>query len=454
MCIVCGDPAHTDFESLYVLSKRRRIELGKTLNIDAVIEKAINKLYDDRKIDDETRKQLNQIHYEPLKNGVNEGFNQAVKVEYGTPNYEFLKQLQTNTAVFAVFKNHAAMQQMAGLLKDEQGNLRSREDFKKEALKLDATYRGSKLDAEYDTAVRSARMAANWQKYEANKKLYPNLRYVRTKANKPDANHLEFVGIVRPVDDPFWNAHYPPNRWRCQCSAEPTDEEPGDIPNNLPPVDPAFAFNSGKTGQIFDLKKSDYIKSVAPKQQPKLIKEATSMVITDMMKDIPYQPLYKSKSGTLVEAHALALGNPDFNESLKLARDLANSKLPVNTIQILPIVQDKVLRKTYLPDAKGGFNPDFRIDGVLVDGKEPTMPKAGKNTIQNRIRKAHAQADGALIVLNKDFISEDQLYEDIYAKLHHKAYKSFQLYLKYGDAWYDFQTQKFLKKYKARKKPQ
>lgn len=309
----------------YFFSQKQRIQLNKQLKIDDVVNNAINQLYNDRKIDDKTKQALMQSHYEPLKQAVNEGYN--VKVEYGTPNYEFLKALQTNTAVFAAFKNHSSIKEMTALLKDKDGNLRSREDFKKEALNVDANYRGSKLDSEYDTAVRSARMAAMWQKFEKNKRLYPNLKYILTKAAKPDEKHLKYVGIIRPVDDSFWNANYPPNRWRCQCSVEQTDDEATDIPNNLPPVPKDFAFNSGKTQQVFDLANSDYIKNATPKEQPKLIKEATKMVNEQLAAEAPYQTIYSSKSGTDILVHPLSHDAPDFDENLKTARELANRVL-------------------------------------------------------------------------------------------------------------------------------
>lgn len=351
------------------MSHRERVQLNKDLSIDETLDKAINQLYDDRKIDDKTRKQLNKIHYEPLKKAVNEGFKPIIKVEYGTPNYEFLKQLQTNTAVFAVFKNHAAMKDMAALLKDKDGNLRSRDDFKKEALKVDSKYRGSKLDVEYDTAVRSARMAANWQKYVAKKKLYPNLRYVQTKAAVPDIQHLSYVGIVRPVEDAFWKTHYPPNRWRCQCSVEQTDDAATDIPDKLPPVHDDFAFNAGEKGQVFDLEKSDYIKSVPPKEQPALIKEAKKMAIDDELKSAEYQPVYSSRNGNKVTAHPGAFDNTDIDQVTKYARELANWKNGPRVTQVLPDLHKKELRKEILPDIKGSKNPDYRLDGTVFDLK-------------------------------------------------------------------------------------
>lgn len=429
MCIVT--------DTAYILSPKSRVQLAQQLNVEDLLEKAVNQLYDDRKIDDATRRRLAASHYEPLRQAVNEGYGQVQKrFEYGTPNYEFLKQLQTNTAVFAVFKNHACMKDMAALLKDASGNLRSREDFKREALKVDATYRGSKLDTEYDTAVRQTRMAANWQKYEAKKKLYPNLRYVMSKAAKPDEKHLSYVGIVRPVDDPFWNVHLPPNRWRCQCSVEQTDDEPTDIPAKLPPVDPAFAFNSGKTGQVFDIPNSEYIKSVAPKEQPKLIKEAQKLVETDKTATAPFQPMYESKSGTKVEAHPWAFKNSDFDADLKAARDLANSHLPVKNIQLLPRVQNEALRQQLVPDAKGKKDPDFRVDGKVMDAKELTGKKPGKGTVQNALSSANGQGYGAVLHVPQDYqLSKYKLYKLINQKLSYEAYKDFELYLNYKGDW-------------------
>jgi hypothetical protein len=343
---------------------------------------------------------------------------------------------------------------MAALLKDADGNLRSKEDFKKEALKIDAKYRGDHLDTEYDTAVRQARMASKWQKFQKNKHLYPNLIYLHTKAANPDKIHLTYVGIIRPVDDPFWDTRYPPSRWKCQCDVDQTDEVETDIPGNLPDVPEEFAFNSGKTGQIFDFKNSDYIKKADPKEIPGLIRDAETFFNAGLAASTPDQTIYKSKSGTLVNANPIALNNQDFDANIKIARDLANGKLSVDKIEIIPLLNDAALRKKFVPDAKGNTTPDFRIDGTIVEAKEPQNKTAGSNTIQNRISKAHQQADGIVLRLQKDFISEDQLFEDIYAKLHHEAYKNFKLYLKYGDDWKFYDRDTFLKEYKERKKPE
>ena len=29
--------------------------------------------------------------------------------------------------------------------------------------------------------------------------------------------HVQWNGLILPVDDPWWNTHYPPNGWGCKC---------------------------------------------------------------------------------------------------------------------------------------------------------------------------------------------------------------------------------------------
>ena len=440
-CPVCD--AH------YSLSQRDRIGLSKTFNIDDVVATAINQLFDEGKIDAATKKALFESHNAPLQKAVQEGF--VGKVEYNTPNYEFLKQLQTNTAIFAMFKSHASIKNMVSLLKDDNGNVRTKADFIKQAKLLDNTYRTQYLDVEYDTAVRTARLASQWAKFEKNKRIYPNLKYLLSKAAKPDEKHLKFVGIVRPVDDAFWNAHYPPNRWRCQCSVEQTRDDATDIPDNLPPVAKGFEFNAGKQGQIFDVKNSDYAKAASPKEQMDLIKKATKFVDVSLVKDIPYQPFYESKKGNKVVIHPAAYNNNDIDAVQKRARELANLKDGPKLIQILPHAGDIDTRKIILPDAKGFHNPDYRIDGKIYDLKIPTGSDIGKRTIKNLLKVALSQGTGAVLVIAENYTTDRQLYEAINGQLKQNKYKEFSLFLNYNKEWRQYNQEDWIKYFEVEK---
>lgn len=428
MCRFCLNEDVTD--GVFTLSRKEADKLNNSLNVQAVVDDAINQLYNDRTISAKTKKELFKSHYEPLKMAVNEGFGGA-KLEYGTPNYDFLKQLQTNTAVFAIFKSHASQKEMAALLKDASGNLRTKQDFILEAKKVDATYRTQYLDVEYDTAARQARMASQWAKYEKNKRLFPNLRYILSKAAKPDEKHLKYVNIIRPVDDSFWNAHYPPNRWRCQCSVESTRLEATDVPANLPPVPAEFAFNSGKTGQIFDLKNSEYIKSVPPKEQPKLIKEATKEVVKSAAAGAAFQPVYESKKAGKVEAHPLAFDNADYQENFNFAKQLANKG---EKIKILPTVKDSSLRAELLPykGIKPGKNPDFLLNDDFV-AELKTLEKGTKKAVHGAISRCREQCSNIVLNVpeNLDITAED-LGRYVKGKLSHADYADFD------NVWIDF----------------
>lgn len=398
----------------YFFSHKQRVQLNKKLNTDNVVSDAVNQLYEDRKLDKKTNKKMFLATYEPLKQAVNEGYGKvASSVQLGTPNYEFLKQLQTNVASFAAFKNHAQIKEMVGLLKDENGNLRSKADFKKAALSVNEKYNGRYLDVEYDTAVRQARSAAQWQKALSTAKLYPNIKYLPSVAAHPRQDHIQYYGITRPINDPIWSAILPANSWGCKCSWEVTDEATNDIPDNLPPPQKGFDFNPGATGQVFDLKNCDYIKSVPPKEQPALIKDAETYVNNEMAANAPYVNMYASKSGTDVEVHPLATTQKEFQNNLNYARSLANSKnVKVKTIQLLPVVSDKEIREKILPGAKENKSPDYKIDGDYFEMKE--IIGTGKNTIKHSIGEAKKQADNIILTFPDDYpLSADEIKKKI-----------------------------------------
>lgn len=71
---------------------------------------------------------------------------------------------------------------------------------------------------------------------------YPYWRYQHNAAVHPRLQHVAWNGITLRADDPWWNTHYPPNGWRCHCSAAPVSErglarmgKPG--PDRAPSVD-------------------------------------------------------------------------------------------------------------------------------------------------------------------------------------------------------------------------
>jgi hypothetical protein len=291
--------------------------------------------------------------------------------------------------------------------------------------------------------VRTARLAAQWQKIQKNKKLYPNLKYLHTKSSNARKDHLPYVGIVAPVDSIFWSTHYPPNGWRCQCGVEQTDEDTNDIPHDLPPLDATFAFNAGKIGQVFDLKNSSYIKSVPPKEQPALIKDAKKIVVKDAAVKAEYQPVYKSKNGGTVMAHPLAFDNTDFKEVLREARSYVNQT--GKAIKILPDVQDEELRKELKADgAKGNKSPDYIVDNYVADLKIVTNNT--RTAVREAFKRCYDQCDNILLKVNdnNDISSQDLFrYTKGVLNVGFSGMKNVAIY--YRGKWYDTTREAILK---------
>lgn len=113
------------------------------------------------------------------------------------------------------------------------------------------------MRTEYDTAVIRAQQAANWQQFEREKHILPNLEWMPSTSVTPGLDHKDFWGTILPVNHPFWDAHRPGDRWNCKCSLTATDKAvnkmPLDTDLNSPVNKPAKGLdnNPGKDGMMF-----------------------------------------------------------------------------------------------------------------------------------------------------------------------------------------------------------
>ena len=90
---------------------------------------------------------------------------------------------------------------------------------------------------------------------------FPYWRYQHNHAVHPRPQHEAWSGLVLRADDPWWSTHYPPNGWRCHCSAEPVsggqlargvvgqNRQIVTAPETAPPVDNR-PWTNPRTGQV------------------------------------------------------------------------------------------------------------------------------------------------------------------------------------------------------------
>ncbi len=60
---------------------------------------------------------------------------------------------------------------------------------------------------------------------KAKKRRVLYLIYDTARDSRVRPEHDNWRDIGRPIDDPFWNTHYPPNGWGCRCIARTASEQ-------------------------------------------------------------------------------------------------------------------------------------------------------------------------------------------------------------------------------------
>ena len=147
----------------------------------------------------------------------------------GTPpthEADFYAALRHSNEVFAAFKVHNMGRLMASKLFGADGKLKPFNKWAEEVEPITSHHVGAWLRTEYDTALIRAHNAADWRRFERDKDVMPNLRWMPTTSPTPESSHRAFWErrLTLPVDDPFWNRHHPGDRWNCKCSLEQTDD--------------------------------------------------------------------------------------------------------------------------------------------------------------------------------------------------------------------------------------
>ena len=235
----------------------------------SVIDAFLNKIHNGF----DTMASIEQGMWQEILNQINEAtVNGLLEAKTVTSHNEaFLSALRHSNEVFAAFKVHALQQEVAAKLLTPDGQLKSFADFRRDVEPITSHQCGAWLQTEYDTAVIRAHNAADWQSFQQNKDIMPNLRWCPTTAPEPEVAHRAFwlAKLNLPVDDPFWQHHHPGDHWNCKCTLEqnndpivrpnglttkPTKPNEPNMPNK--PIEPnapqqGLDNNPGKDGHIF-----------------------------------------------------------------------------------------------------------------------------------------------------------------------------------------------------------
>ena len=189
---------------------------------------------------------------EILSGAVNKG---VAGQRSGKTSDAFIHALTHSTDVFSAFRVHNMQSKIASYLVDSKGKLKPFGQFVKDVKPYITHQNRQWLQTEYDTAVRRAHLAADWQRFEDEKDVLPNLEWKPSTSPNPGEDHMPYWGTILPVDHEFWNQHRPGDRWNCKCSLRNTDKQRTAIPvehfyKNTGPQK-GLDSNPGTTGEIF-----------------------------------------------------------------------------------------------------------------------------------------------------------------------------------------------------------
>ena len=170
---------------------------------------------------------------------------------------DFAQQIRTNTAVFSAFRTHRMQNDLAAQLLDSDGRLKPFRQWVKDIQGMTNHYVRSWLNTEYNTAVIRAHAAADWQQYQKDSDIYPNLQWMPTTSPNQDPLHRQYweADLTLPINHPFWDEHRPGDRWNCKCRLKQTDDPANDtvIKDFYPvPQQPGLDNNPGKDGKLFN----------------------------------------------------------------------------------------------------------------------------------------------------------------------------------------------------------
>lgn len=231
-------------------TKTQDTRLRNAINVDALIEASIKRIHQQKLALGSVDADLWQYNANELWKGVKEGSEYTAKeLVYGSAEHRLYLGLKYNVNVTAAFKMHQNSLEMAAQLFGDNGKPKPFYKFKKDVLPITDNYNKNWLETEYNTAVASARSAAQWVKFAAQG---GKLMYRTQRDGRVRDEHRGLDGTVKEVNDSFWDNYYPLNGWRCRCFVRKVDSDtPLQDPESIPDVLPAFQNNTGKTLKVF-----------------------------------------------------------------------------------------------------------------------------------------------------------------------------------------------------------
>lgn len=355
-------------------------------NRRSIIDNALNDIHSGKS--SPINADLFNLYHKNYVKGIDQVFTKAKE---GSKAWEKVRQFKLNTAKLAAAKSYkqtAELQKLAA-------NSASLAEFKKNAAGIINRYNRYQA-AEYNTIVARTRTAAQFERFEDESNDYPNLEWLLTVSADPRELHLSYVGIILPIDDPFWEENQPGDLWNCKCDWRTTDKEPTSLPDKVVRPSRGLEGNPWKTGELIT-EQHPYFKGI-----PGWVSNNAMLLMPDDLAFIKVE----TKEGTLLE-HVLMDGTEESPDNRSIAKSLLKDDF--KEIKLLPKIyaSEVALRERYYGEKYNeefpSTTPDAKVDGKIIEFKRGNI-----NTLSMRIGEGARQSD-IVLIKSKDKLSNAYL---------------------------------------------
>jgi len=326
--------------------------------------------------------------------------NKEAATAWGSEYYEkdVTRKMRQNLLQFSGAKSHNLMTKLSQLTKQKL----SQDEYVEQAKKVVDLHNNTWLETEAQFAARSSASAKDWQQFQEDTDIYPNLKFKTWEDEDVREDHEKLANTIRAVNDPFWNSYTPPLGWRCRCWLEQTDE-PTSINTPSVMVPNEFSNNPGRTGKVF-MESHSYFQGISKKDSNPVYQN------TELMKlHIPY-----SRSIEVGEKKVLV---NDFADTRDLQSNINAAKLISTTLKKNVYIRPHV-------HVDGYKNPEFGIGTRNKKGDLKTFSNTRNGVevslsshIENRSKSASKQGC-EYVVFDMSDCPGDKFNKEFYSKIH------------------------------------
>lgn len=289
--------------------------------------------------------------------------------------------LRANVSRFAAYKADYVKTTIENILNDTSIPAKDKQAYIDANMNAFSAYQAT----EETTATSRSRTAKQWKEFNDPQRLrlFPNLRWLRTRSVIPREVHLKFHDHVWSKDDDFWKTNTPGTEWNCKCDVEETDDpvtDKSEIEEYIKKIEvpPALKGNPAVTGQVF----TDEASYIAKARK-------------DAVKETVSKCYYKDISSDM---------------QISVMADRSELADNIHTGRILAKTESVTIRPHFEQEPGHPIkNPEYVINGEIADAKRIE----GYKGINTGFTKAIKQ--GAKIVVidfDKHFVDGRQLVVD------------------------------------------